>query len=47
MENTQEYFGLKELNSVVIRAYTDLQIGNKHFYSKSFIKIINCKFHYI
>ena len=31
MENTQEYFGLKELNSVVIRAYTDLQIGNKHF----------------
>lgn len=26
-----EYFGLKELNSVVIRAYTDMIIGNKKF----------------
>lgn len=31
MENTQEYFGLKELNSVVIRAYKDIQIGSKFY----------------
>lgn len=31
MENTQRYNGLKELNSVVIKAYTDITIGNKHF----------------
>lgn len=31
MENTQQYFGLKELNSVVIRAYKDTVIGNREF----------------
>ena len=31
MENTQRYNGLKELNSVVIKAYTDTTIGNRHF----------------
>lgn len=31
MENTQRYNGLKELNSVVIKAYSDITIGNKHF----------------
>ena len=31
MENTQKYYGLKELNSVVIKAYKDITIGNKHF----------------
>lgn len=31
MENTQQYFGLKELNSVVIRAYKDTYIGNKFY----------------
>ena len=31
MENTQKYSGLKELNSVVIKAYSDITIGNKHF----------------
>jgi hypothetical protein len=31
--STQEYFGLKELHSVVIRAYTDIMIGN-HFFEK-------------
>ena len=31
MENTQQYFGLKELNSVVIRAYKDVVIGNREF----------------
>lgn len=31
MENTQEYFGLKELRSVVIRAHDDIMIGNRFF----------------
>lgn len=31
MENTQQYFGLKELNSVVIRAYKDTYIGSKFY----------------
>ena len=31
MESTQRYNGLKELNSVVIKAYSDITIGNKHF----------------
>lgn len=31
MENTQEYFGLKELRSVVIRARGPLTIGNREF----------------
>lgn len=31
MENTQRYHGLKELNSVVIKAYTDITIGNRKF----------------
>lgn len=31
MENTQQYFGLKELNSVVIRAYKDTFIGSKFY----------------
>lgn len=31
MENTQEYFGLKELSSVVIRANGPLTIGNRDF----------------
>lgn len=31
MENTQRYNGLKELNSVVIKAYKDIIIGNKEF----------------
>ena len=31
--STQEYFGLKELYSVVIRAFTDIKIGN-HFFEK-------------
>ena len=31
MENTQDYFGLKELRSVVIRAKGAITIGNKHF----------------
>lgn len=31
MENTQQYYGLKELNSVVIRAYKDVQVGSKFY----------------
>lgn len=31
MENTQEYFGLKELHSVVIRAKGPIIIGNREF----------------
>ncbi len=31
MQNTQQYFGLKELNSVVIRAYKDTTIGTKFY----------------
>jgi hypothetical protein len=31
MNNTQQYYGLKELNSVVIRAYKDITIGNRKF----------------
>ena len=31
MNNTQQYYGIKELNSVVIRAYKDIKIGNKNF----------------
>lgn len=31
MENTQEYFGLKELRSVVIRAKGPITIGNRDF----------------
>lgn len=31
MENTQRYNGLKELNSVVIKAYSDITIGNRTF----------------
>ena len=31
MQNTQEYFGLKELRSVVIRAREDIKIGNRTF----------------
>ena len=31
MENTQEYFGLKELRSVVIRARGPITIGNREF----------------
>ena len=31
MANTQQYFGLKELNSVVIRAYKNTQIGSKFY----------------
>lgn len=31
MDNTQQYFGLKELNSVVIRAYKDIQIGSRFY----------------
>ena len=37
MENTQQYFGLKELNSVVIRAYKDTYIGSK-FYKEALEK---------
>lgn len=31
--STQQYYGLKELSSVVIRAFTDIKIGN-HFFEK-------------
>jgi len=31
MNNTQEYFGVKELRSVVIRAREDITIGNRQF----------------
>lgn len=31
MESTQKYNGLKELNSVVIKAYSDITIGNRRF----------------
>lgn len=31
MESTQRYSGLKELNSVVIKAYSDITIGNRRF----------------
>lgn len=31
MDNTQQYFGLKELNSVVIRAYKDTTIGTRFY----------------
>ena len=33
MNNTQQYYGLKELSSVVIRAFTDIKVGN-HFFEK-------------
>ena len=31
MENTQDYFGLKELRSVVIRAREKIKIGSRSF----------------
>ena len=31
MENTQRYNGLKELSSVVVKAYSDMTIGNRTF----------------
>lgn len=31
MNSYEENFGLKNLNSVTIRAYSDLKIGNKEY----------------